>query len=587
MGSWELLAEDSQIAAVHAALLPNGEVVYYSGNTGPLLPAETRVWNPSMHEVRMAPNEPETDLFCSGLTLLPDGRLLVVGGTAKYSAGPGDPWFGSRAAYLFDATQGWQRIGDMAFGRWYPSAISLPDGRVLVVSGEGGEEVGGARTQQAEIFDPFGGWQVLPPSANRFLPLYPRLHVLASGEIGCAGQGAATAILNLDTFEWREVAAAEAPLPIGGGSDPPMRPHRRRVRRRTGSEHDGHDAPAPEAHRDEDMGGEEHGRPGPMHTGHEHPPDSIGPRPDDLSVLVGPAQAMLVLNAGGGSPATTAAQVIDLGAAEPAWRPIVGMNHPRWFPNSALLPDGRPFVVGGGRLYNDDPVMEPEIFDPVAETWTPDVPMEVPRLYHSTALLLPDGRVWVAGRDGETRMELYSPDYVFAGPGPILFAAPEGVAYGQVFPIPMADAGDVANVCFIRTSTVTHAFNMTQRYVPLDFAVTGPEEIQIAAPTSPNVAPPGHYMLFIMNGAGVPAVAPIVQLVAVGPFEPVGPVEEGEDMARIAELEAQVAELRSLVGHLTGDVVQALRDTLALRRLRDMKAEVTNIADHIERHRPG
>lgn len=593
MGSWELLAEDSQVAAVHAALLPNGEVVFYSGNTGPLLPAETRIWNPAMHEVRMAPNEPETDLFCSGLTLLPDGRLLVVGGTAKYSAGPGDPWFGGKAAHLFDPFQGWQRIEDMAFGRWYPSAIGLPDGRVLVVSGEGGEEVNGGRTEQVEIYDPFGGWQVLPPSANRFLPLYPRLHVLASGEIGCAGQGAAAAILNLDTLEWREVAAAEAPLPIGGGSDSPIRPRRRRGRRRTPAVRAERDAPRP---RDSvlDLGlpgveprHEDHEHPEPIHVGHEHPPDSIGPRPDDLSVVVGPAQAMVVLNAGGGSPATSAAQMIDLGAAEPAWRPIAEMNHPRWFPNSALLPDGRLFVVGGGRLYNEDPVMEPEIFDPATESWTPDVPMEVPRLYHSTALLLPDGRVWVAGRDGETRMELYSPDYLSAGPRPILFAAPEGVAYGQIFPIPMADAGDVASVCFIRTSTVTHAFNMTQRHVPLDFVVTSPEEIQIAAPTSPNVAPPGHYMLFIMNGAGVPAIAPIVQLVAVAPFEPVGPVEEDEDMARIAELEAQVAELQNVVGHLTGDIVQALRDTLALRRLRDMKAEVTNIANHIERHRPG
>ena len=566
MGSWELLAESSEVAAVHAALMPNGEVVYYSGNTGPTLPAETRIWNPALHEVRSPPNAPETDLFCSGLALPFDGRLLVCGGTATYSAGPGEPWFGSRAAYRLDPFGGWERIEDMSFGRWYPSAVPLPDGRILVVSGEGSEDVGGARTQRVEIYGPFNGWEVLPESADRLLPLYPRLHVLPSGEVVFAGQGAATAILNLDTREWREIADAETPIPIGGGSPRAARGRGRRGRRRGA---DGRHEPH-----------------GPAHDSHEHPPDSVGPRPDDLSVLVGPAQAMWVLNAGGGSPATADAQIIDLSQAEPAWRAIAPMHHPRWFPNSALLPDGTLFVVGGGRVYNADPVMEPEIFDPLTESWSLDVPMVVPRLYHSTALLLPDGRVWVAGTDGETRMELYSPDYLFAGPRPILFAAPESVTYDQRFPIPMAEPESVAAVCFIRLSAVTHAFNMGQRYIPLDFTVSGPEEIEVIAPFGPNLAPPGHYMLFIMNGAGVPAVAPIVQLVSVG--------AEEEDMGRIAELEAelteknrQIADLENVTGYLTGDIVDALRSTLRLRRLREMKEQVDNIANEIARHRPG
>jgi hypothetical protein len=222
---------------------------------------------------------------------------------------------------------------------------------------------------------------------------------------------------------------------------------------------------------------------------------------------------MKVLNAGGGDPATTRAQIMDLSEDAPAWREIAPMNYGRWFPNSVLLPDGTLFVAGGGLIYNAEPVMESEIFDPVSETWTLDAPMSVPRLYHSTALLLPDGRVWMAGTDGETRIEVYSPDYLFVGPRPILFIAPESVTYGQQFPIPMADPGDVADACFIRLSAVTHAFNMGQRYVPLEIAVTGPEELQVTAPSDPFLAPPGHYMLFIRNQAGVPAEAPIILLV--------------------------------------------------------------------------
>ena len=520
MGAWEILGEDSQVAAVHAALMPNGEVVYYSGNTGQDIPAATRVWSPTMREVRALPNEPETDIFCSGLAPLWDGRLLVMGGTTLYPTDT-NPFIGSRAAYLLDPMTGWQRLDDMAVGRWYPSAIMLPDGRVLVVSGAGDD---GGVTPVVEIYNPLGGWQLLPESAQQLLPLYPRLHALPNGEVACVGNGADLVIFNVQAQEWREV-----------------------------------DAP-----------------------NHPHTED------DDMVVLLGPgpAQGAKLLHAGGGDPATADAQIIDLSEPEPAWRDLPPMNHPRWFPNGVLLPDGRLFVCGGGRFQNADPVMEPEIFDPVTETWTLDIAMQVPRLYHSTALLLPDGRVWVAGTDGETRMELYSPDYLLRGPGPILFAAPQSVTYNQNFEIPMADPGDVASVCFIKLSAVTHAYNMGQRLVALDFAVEGVDRIVVTAPADPNVAPPGHYMLFIMNNAGVPAVAPIVQLVVVGAPEVVaGPLPELE--AQLAAKDRQIAELVNTLGYLTGDIVAALRNTLTLRTLRQTRQEIANIADEIERHRSG
>ena len=157
--------------------------------------------------------------------------------------------------------------------------------------------------------------------------------------------------------------------------------------------------------------------------------------------------------------------------------------------------------------------MEPEIFDPPTESWTTDVPMQVPRLYHSTALLLPDGRVWVAGTDGETRMEVYSPDYLSRGVRPAITDAPASVDYGQGFSVSLLEPVDISSVCFIRLSAVTHAFNMGQRHVALDFSQNDAQSVDITAPNDPNVAPPGHYMLFVLDPSGVPSVAPIIQLV--------------------------------------------------------------------------
>jgi Domain of unknown function (DUF1929) len=517
MGSWEVLDQDSEVPAVHAALLPTGEIVYYSGNEG--FPAEARVWDPASGTVYTPPNTPDTDLFCSGLTLAFDGRLLVVGGTEAYSTGPGVPWIGSKAAYLFEPIGGWQRLDDMSFGRWYPSAIGLPDGRILVASGEGED---GARTQQIEIYDLQGGWQVLPPSANRYLPLYPILQLLPDGRVASTGLGGATAVLDLAQAAWTETELSSGPggTPVGyeeggyrftGGDASDKNNWVNIITGKTEAEEEAEAVFS----RPPDLSGMDemfrHAQP----VGHGA--HGSATRADDMCVLLDLTIGTRVIHAGGlvEGVATQQAELIDFGDPNPAWRTIAPVHHPRWFPNSALLPDGTLLVLGGGRIHNADPVMECEIFDPMTEIWTEDTPMTVPRLYHSVALLMPDGRVWVAGTDLETRMELYSPDYLSNGPRPVLGPAPGAVAYGQYFHISVDDAQDITRACLIRLGSVTHAFNTEQRCLPIEFTVAAPDELELRAPPHLSVAPPGHYMLFVMNRAGVPAVAPILQLLAV------------------------------------------------------------------------
>jgi hypothetical protein len=112
----------------------------------------------------------------------------------------------------------------------------------------------------------------------------------------------------------------------------------------------------------------------------------------------------------------------------------------------------------------------------------------------------------------EYRVEIFSPPYLFRGPRPTLTAAPAAIAYGQPFTVQTPDAAAITTAALLRPGAVTHSFNHSQRYVGL--AITGRTAASVTcqAPPDGNVAPPGHYLLFLLNGLGVPAVAPFVQL---------------------------------------------------------------------------
>src|SRR5438477_2783123 len=138
------------------------------------------------------------------------------------------------------------------------------------------------------------------------------------------------------------------------------------------------------------------------------------------------------------------------------------------------------------------------------------------RSYHSIALLLPDGRVLSAGGDfGGASAEIYSPPYLFNGSRPTLSSAPSSVGYGNVFFVGTPNATTISKVTMIPLGSVTHGFNMSQRFCRLSFSLaTG--GLNVTAPSNANNAPPGYYMLFILNGSGVPSIAKIIQLSGSG-----------------------------------------------------------------------
>lgn len=229
-----------------------------------------------------------------------------------------------------------------------------------------------------------------------------------------------------------------------------------------------------------------------------------------------------ILMAGGGNPPTATAEVIDLAASTPAWKSTGSMAFARRHCTAVVLPDGKVLVVNGSGSPGNDAakaVLPAELWLPGTGKWTTMASMAVKRLYHSTAILLPDARVLVAGGGRPSAIhggadnanaEIFSPPYLFQGPRPTITSAPKSVTYGDKFLVPTPDASSIDKVRLVRLGSVTHTVNMNQRAKVLQFQRQN-GKLKLTVPSDPNTLPPGHYMLFILRG-GVPSIAKIIQV---------------------------------------------------------------------------
>jgi hypothetical protein len=197
------------------------------------------------------------------------------------------------------------------------------------------------------------------------------------------------------------------------------------------------------------------------------------------------------------------------------------MAHARRHLNLTVLPTGEVLATGGvgGTTFNDVSagVHAAELWDPKTGEWRTLASSAITRGYHASSLLLPDGRVLHAGSGegagapDQRNGELFSPPYLLRGPRPEITSAPSDVAYGAQFRILTPQAGAITQVSLIRLGATTHAFDENQRFQRLTFTpdATG---LTVTAPSSSNRAPPGHYMVFILNAAEVPSVARIIRI---------------------------------------------------------------------------
>ena len=463
-GMWNTLSYTMPINPIHCSVMHTGKVLVVAGSENDPDEQEYRaaVWDPGTGTIVV--QDLLWDVFCNGMAALPDGRWVIVGGNEQY-----DPFHGEPRATVFDpATEKFNEVESMAHGRWYATVTELADGSLMAFSGL--NEIG-EFNQSVEIYAPATGWSAayVAPWTS---PLYPRLHLLPDGNVFYAAEGTSSHLFNPTTKSWTMNVAHTVynrNRTYGSTVLLPLRPE----------------------------------------TGY----------------------IPKVLSMGGDDPATATAEIIDLSASTPTWRSTAPMSLPRIQMNAVILPTGKVLALGGSSI-NEDPStasLAADLFDPVGETWAPAGVGKYPRLYHSVALLLPDATVWVAGSNPvrgsyEEHMEIYSPAYLFTVDGsanvipasrPTITSVPTEVGYGAKFNIRTPNSTDVSSVVFVRPGSSTHSFDMEQRLVSLAFQPGATGTVKASAPPNGSIAPPGYYMLFLINQAGVPSTAKFVHLTSV------------------------------------------------------------------------
>jgi hypothetical protein len=580
---------DNRVNSIHAALLNDGKVLLIagSGNKEDMFATKalkSMVYDPATGSSKMIP-VPD-DMFCGGQTVLPDGRILFAGGTQRYEkldgavtnaagamriknenpaaprflpagteftsptgqkyrsdfdatvapavktgtgartkvtaseekvfveaeqSGPaavngnrdkysisgldaadaknlyglGEPmtldkqdYQGTDKAYTFDPkTEQWSQVPNMNQPRWYPTLTPLSDGNVLTVAGLDG--VGQVLNGQTEEYDPRANTWVDRPNLNQYFPTYPSLfetetphqmvYTGSNAGYGPSDKGRVPGFWNIDSNLF---------TPIPGLRDPEL-----------------------------------------MET--------------SGSAFVGPVQDQRIAVVGGGgvgeSPISTARiDFLDLKDPAPHFTPGPNLAQPTRYPNMVNMPDDTTLITNGSLDYRGKGATNNHLaytLDPTTNQLTPMADPNIGRDYHTEALLLPDGRVLVAGSDPlfddekntipgtfEQRLEIFTPPYLEKGlPRPTITSAPATMDRGQTVDIPTPDAAHIAKARLIRTSTATHVTTTDMRDVALPMQKT-PDGVSVTVPPEPTIAPPGPYMLFLVDDKGVPSEAKIVNV---------------------------------------------------------------------------
>ncbi|GAA2511959.1 galactose oxidase-like domain-containing protein [Winogradskya humida] len=471
-GSWGAVV-NTPVVPVFQAVLPNGRILIWDSvgdNAAESYPdhsfTRAAVWNPATNTQKRVDLQ-GSNIFCAGFAHLTNGNILVAGGNASAQLD------GTVQTHVFDwQKETWSRGKDMAAPRWYPSVAETANGEEVIIGG-------GPAT--AEVYQANGAVRALPGFTKFSARIYPFLGSRPDTQLGLfgpydtaytintAGNGVITATTTRDSvdrtygsFSTYDIGKS---LVVGGGN-----------------------APAPSA---------------------------------------------VVLNSNAGlAPAVTATGSMSVGRRQL---------------NATLLADGSVVATGGmtsvaksDLVDLDHAATTAERWDPATGQWTVLASASRIRQYHSTASLLPDGRIMTGGGGIcgvcmdvgylEKNVEYFTPPYLYEKDGsgrlaarPVITTAPATVGIGATFAVSSPHAAGIAKVALVGLSDVTHGVDQGQRYVPLTFTASG-TTLTVTGPPNGGVSPPGYYLLFLVDTAGVPSVAKIVQ-VAKGPSPVMSPVK--------------------------------------------------------------
>ncbi|MGW5176385.1 galactose oxidase-like domain-containing protein [Streptomyces sp. NPDC004082] len=483
-GKWTVLPTRNPVRSMHSVVLNNGKVLLIagSGNSEEMFAAGTftsAVYDPVRGTYKQIPTP--KDMFCAGHVQLSDGRVLVMSGNKAFPVAGGHGYEGYKDSYVFDpVTETYGKTNDMNDGHWYPSATVLGNGDVISFGGLREDSTGSVT---AELWsDTEQRWQPLwkVNQTWSYWGLYPSMILMQDGRLFYSGSH------------------------VFGNGTPG-----------TGSaiyDYDANTTTAVPGLRNKDQ------------------------RDQSASVLLPPAQDQRVLTLGGGNidsnpEANGLTDLIDLKSPSPSY--VAGPPVPqgevdlgngkvaqtggqgKMYVSAVLLPDGKVLETGGALHNRANPVYESSLFDPATSTFDPVAPDPEERGYHSSAFLLPDGRVMTTGDNPGNGtwnhdVSVYTPPYLLKGPRPAITSVIDTEwVYGDTQRITVDRP--VAKAELIRPAAVTHSSDPNQRFVDLPLSVDG-NNVDLNVTSNPNLAPPGWYMLFAVDANGVPSVAEWVHL---------------------------------------------------------------------------
>ena len=491
------------------AVLPNGKLLLWAAD-GPYSQGSgvgrnySVLVDPGTGPVQSFTTVLGHNMFCTGITVLDDGRIMMNGGGVESSD------TGATATSIYDpATNAFSRIQDMIVPRGYNANTILTDGSVFTLGGSWSGA--GTHNRIGEVWDQTNGWHTLPG--------VPTTGMTTNDPFG---------VYSADSHFWL--------MPTGNGKVLYV-------------------GPSPNMKW--------------INTNGSGSVADAGPRGDDVFAINGTAvmyDAGKILKAGGAASygqvaASNAAYKIDTtqgtGAAVTKLAP---MAYARSYINGVALPDGKVAIVGGqSYLYqgtDSDSVLATEIWDPATGNFTAAASLSIPRNYHSIAMLLPDARVIAAGgglcncSGDHPDYQIFSPPYLYDASGnlatrPVITAAPTELTYGGS--ISVSTDRPVTAFSLVRMSAATHTVDNDQRRLAISFNQTGTNQYSLNIPSNSGHLLPGYWMLFAMDGNGVPSVSKIVRVQSNKIARLVSPAVINANVGLALSIQPEVVKLQNFV----------------------------------------